>query len=84
MVYSKGMTKTAKAPTDAELMKNYEQAEAARARAMRVEGLVNGLTARGRSLAQAKRSQLAVIVIAMGLNAAPMSKAAMLTAIEGR
>jgi hypothetical protein len=46
--------------------------------------MISALTLRGRSLAQAKRTQLAAIVIAMGLNAAPMSKAAMIAAIEGR
>ena len=78
------MTTTSKAPTDAEMLQRYSESEALRARDMRVQAMTAALTGRGRSLAQARRTQLAAIVIAMGLNAAPMSKGAMLAAIEGR
>lgn len=77
------MTKT-QAPTDREMLDAYSAAEAERARTMLIVGMLGRLTVRGRSIAQAKRSQLAPIVVAMGLNAASMTKAAMLAAIEGR
>jgi hypothetical protein len=78
------MAKMSKAPTDAEMTQRYSESEAQRARAARVQVMISVLTTRGRSLAQARRTQLATVVIAMGLNAAPMSRAAMLAAIEGR
>lgn len=66
MVYCSGMTEMSKAPSDREIAAAREITEAQRARRMAARAHVERLTARGRSLQQAKRSDLAKIALILG------------------